>query len=296
MDTKELSLKQKAELEYLGAVLPELADVEEAVGAEQVTPQKSLQLLTEVFEKQILATKTPIVFKMSGGLDSRLLAFILKEIWHASLEVHMVCHPTLTEEEDVDVVLAKKALEFLDIQHSLVVQKTEPDKYLYPFNDESVQVTGIYGTEVFGGLMFDVLPVVDRLKGKVLGEYINTVDPEFREHIENVLLKYIIPKNTSFFCKVFTESPKSTIYGSVEHGWSQPSLFNEFCIAPFGNPKLVEQIKTLSSGQLAGYEFYDKVFKLLPQKYQEIPLCSDYKRFKQHPFPIPSGLRNAKEC
>lgn len=290
-----LSEIQQAELVFLGAVLPN-SDAEcspKNHKMESKTPSEILEFLTGLVERLLNEATNPIVFKMSGGLDSRVLAYILKEVWNSHLEVHIICHPKLSETEDVDVLLAKKTLSELNLPCEVRVLKGTPDKYLN-LTDGISEFTGIYGTEIFGGLMFDILPVVERLKEIPLDSYLELIHLNYRSHIEVVLRENILKNKTNFYCDIFSRSSKSTIYNSFKNSWLHPYIFRERSIAPFGHEDFINEINKYDKESLAEYNLYDQVFNVLPSKYRAIPLCSDYKRFREHPYPEPANSINAK--
>jgi hypothetical protein len=288
---------QQAQLKYIGAVVPDfiLAESKTAGKVPRPSPKEIFETLREETLKNVSQKNSLVAFKMSGGLDSRILAFILKDIWNdIPFEVHIVKHPKLAAEEDADVVLAKETLNFLGFKGPIVVKNGSQQFYLQPFRKGITQITGVYATELLGGLMFEVLPVVQHLKKTPLPIYLDQIPSEHRQSIETIIRNYIITEDTDFFCQVFLNSPQSTIYGYEEGSWSQPSRFKKHCLAPFSFDPLVERISKIDAKDLKEYSFYHKVFSLLPQKYKEIPLCSDYTKFKSHPFPYPSHLKNAK--
>ena len=296
LSEKMLTPQQEAELCYIGAVIPPLPSKLIKPPRKSFSAKEALSILLNELEIRLKKEKKPIAFKMSGGLDSRILAFLLREVWdNYPLEIHLVCHPALKLDEDVDVVLAKKTLNYLGFKGNIQIQKGYPSTYLKPLNKGSIQLTGIYGTEILGGIMFEVLPVIQNLQRSGVDNYLKSIPPLHRKHIEKIIRTYLLNEDTWFFCQVFLNSPLSTIYDSSTGSWKHPSLFKEFCIAPFSFPRLTERIMQLKKSELAGYEFYHKIFQLLPDKYKQIPLCSDYTRYKAHPHPYPLSLKNAKQ-
>lgn len=295
VETQSLSPIQKAELQYIGAVIPNEFTGQPFDGTPSPSANQVLETLKAELYERIELEKRPIAFKMSGGMDSRLLAFLLKDIWDSGkIEVHLVCHPNLGPQKDIDVVLAQRVLKFLGFSGEVSIFEGYPGSYLEDFKDGVVQLTGIYGTEILGGMMFDVLPVVERLKYQSVTDYLKKIPTEYSDHIETLINKYVLTGDTSFYIKTFLYSPETTFYGSPAAGWRFPKIFQDYYLAPFGFPKFTKEIMTLKKLDLVNYSFYDQIFKLLPEKYREIPLCSSYTDFNHHPFPPSSCLLNAK--
>jgi hypothetical protein len=295
---EDLSDLQLIEFKYIGAVLPENLKYEGKEGSfsNKLTPLELLHLFRAGLERIVNHNKKPIAFKMSGGLDSRIMIYLLKDIGFLDFDIHIVCHPLLSEDKDADVVLAKRALAYLGYKNKVVIKKCTSRAYLEPFTDEFIQLSGIYGTEVLGGQMFDELPIVKRVKQMGIDNYISRLEPSSREYIRCIYDKYILPGDTSFFVSLFTKSPLSTIYDSngVHGGWSKPNRFKSFCLTPFAGEDFLHAMTCYTKHELERYNLYHQLYQLLPVGYREIPLCSDYTSFQSCSVQAPQHLINAK--
>ena len=232
--------------------------------------------------------------KLSGGLDSRFILFLLKEIGCDDIKIHTFYNPKIGIDNDADVFCSKKAIESFGVNVNHHFEPGFPYEYLHSF-DESVEITGIFGTELLGGEMFKHLPVQKAIESNSLSEILEWVPKSYLERFRYLYYDFIEPLDTKFFINVFTRSPLSQIYdSSAATGWSYPEILYKEFKSPYTNPKLALRICSLDSSHLMNYHFYDELIGPYKEELLKAPILSGYGEYHATIAPPRSFLDSKK--
>ncbi len=231
--------------------------------------------------------------KLSGGLDSRLVAYLLRECGHHKMQIHTYYNPEIGVELDADVYCSRQAIRSLNVDAHHFLRPGFPNEYLKPF-DSTPEITAIFATELLGGQMFRNLPIQGWVQTKGIDNVMRLIPDDYVERFRNIYFNHIEPLQLNFFLKTFTHSPLSQIYeSSASASWSHPkNLFKEFH-SPFSSADFVDELSTYNSEDVVDYKLYDHMIYDFKEELLAAPLVSDYCQYfsAQHP---PKHLLNSK--
>lgn len=129
MPLKKFSRMDIFDFIYIGAIIPEQKTYESPELSESFVLDNIQSWLATFIE-----SNPNWALKLSCGLDSRLLLFLLKELGISELKVHTYFNPELGIDLDADVYCAKSILKALGIKADHELKPGHPNKYLIPFN------------------------------------------------------------------------------------------------------------------------------------------------------------------
>lgn len=216
-------------------------------------------------EKEIAPTQ----MRLSGGADTRIVSYL----WNSPIEAVAVRSPWMSPGTDLDVNLAKAWAEL----RGFPFRELEPDAKNFAFFGEPPgrpMLTGLCGGEFLGGQFEHAIPSNPR-------KWRAALDHDFHPEVAKSL------RSDSWFrevsededrwlsecARVFVQSSRSTIYGSLVGSWSAPSELHLSTVSPFVTAPFLE-IFTAALGSWQNYEFYERVFRELGPELSRVPLSS----------------------
>ena len=271
----ELSDEKILDYLFIGAVVPDL-------GVSPIKDQNDSRPVVKILKDWLVDfTKNnhDWALKLSGGLDSRFILFLLKEIGCDNIKAHTFYNPKIGIDNDADVFCSKKAIDSFGINVNHRFEPGFPYEYLRSF-DESIEISGIFGTELLGGEMFKHLPVQKAIENNSLSEMLEWVPKSYLERFRYLYYDFIEPLDTKFFINVFTRSTLSQIYdSSASTGWSHPEILYKEFKSPFTGLQLALRISCLDSSRLMNYHFYDEVIGPYKEELLKAPILSGYGEY-----------------
>lgn len=96
---------------------------------------------------------------LSGGSDSRLVAAALSLEQRAEALAYTKNPTHLSPSEDADLLIAEQVAQRLNIKHRHVLRSADYKKFLVPEFETTPVLTGLYGGELLGGRLADLLPI-----------------------------------------------------------------------------------------------------------------------------------------
>jgi hypothetical protein len=206
----------------------------------------------------------PQFFRMSGGVDTRLMAFLLSPSALKSIRGQVLCHPLLKLDQDRDVLGAQQISELTGI----TLEALSPDNigynYLGGIEKNKRALTGLYGGEFFGGLMNSFAPWLEPLKN------LNAENPLHNMWKER--LSQLGPRRLT--TELFLSSFRSIIYNSVHRSWASPWELNQRALSPFVEQEVMDALLKMPIEELQNYKLYATVFKKLAGENSSYPMSS----------------------
>lgn len=196
-------------------------------------------------------------FRVSGGVDSRLISLLLSKAAAAKMQAQVLCHPALAPSEDRDVLGAQATARMVDMNLQVLSPSFSAYNYVGPEGREGVCLSGLYGGEFFGGLMYQFAP------------WLKT-EPEPGPWSERLKLLGLRRMSTELFLSAF----RSTIYESVRNSWSNPWCLHVFAISPFTEQRFLDVLLSTPDSELENYRMYAQVFSLVAGPHAFEPLTS----------------------
>jgi len=201
---------------------------------------------------------------LSGGLDSRVVSMLLSPEDRRNLTAYTKCHPNLTPLSDGDVIIAQKVAGKSGIPHRIVENPKLYYAYLWPeFESHGKVVSGMYGGEILGGCLFELLPA-------------------FKPFTSQEKLIALLSASRSLF------------YDFVELSWASPYTIPNYTESPFRDARFLQfaldtGLQCFQSYQLYNLLYRDKTFFAV----RDIPLQS-VGFTGQFAYPVLSRSANAK--
>lgn len=205
------------------------------------------------------------VFRMSGGVDSRLIAHLLPERARTALRAQALCHPRLSPTEDRDVVGARMTAESVGMKFEALTVDDASYLYLGNFARERGCFSGLYGGEFLGGLMYIFSPWLKALEGPLDD---SVVDREWKKRLLTLGRRKLTTE-------VFLNSFRSMIYGSVSRSWAAPSDLNNLSLSPFVEQTVLDGLLSTPFAEVENYRLYAKIFRQAAASALHLPLSSD---------------------
>jgi len=196
-------------------------------------------------------------FRVSGGVDSRLIALLLEKSAARQMQAQVLCHPSLTPGEDRDVLGAIATARMAAMNLQVLSPPFSAYNYVGPEGRDGVCLAGLYGGEFFGGLM-------------------NHFSPWLKTEAEpgpwSDRLKQLGQRRMS--TELFLSAFRSTIYESVRHSWANPWCLHVFSVSPFTEQKFLDALLATPSSEFESYRLYAQVFNLVAGANAAEPLTS----------------------
>lgn len=281
MPLSEFSHSEILDFLFIGAIIPEEKKPHLSDGS-----KKDVLEIIRMWLYSFTKSNQNWALKLSGGLDSRLILFLLKEMGIKHFKVHTYYNPELGIDLDADVYCAKAIIKELEINADHQLKPGYPDKYLLPFDEKIPEISGIFGTEVLGGVMFDQLPLLKQNDEKEYDILLSHCPSEYRERLEKIYQLISNDNCTSFFLNIFTKSPLAQFYDSnYPFGWSSPNSLREYAHSPYVSDSLINLLHGMTQSELKDYKFYDQIIKDYKSYLFKVPLISDYTNYFEAPIP-----------
>lgn len=204
---------------------------------------------------RIITKYTPKTFRVSGGLDTRLIATLISKANLGFPDLETLCHPDLTPQQDVDTVIASQLAEKLE--QNIKVIECDSSNYHYLGGKEGNILSGMYGGEILGGLAPTLVTPADTERLSDLGKR-----------------KYLL--------ELFLSSFRTSIYNSVSFSWSSASTLNSFQYSPFVEQEFLDLFLLTDENEFVDYKLYHKIYQQittfdLPFSSPITELYSEYK-------------------
>lgn len=219
----------------------------------------------------------PKEFRLSGGLDTRLVGLLLKQAEIESLDFVSVCHPELDPSQDADIVGAQMFCNYLG--KPLTVLRPKSDRYFF-FVDprlDSPTLSGFYGGELLGGTMLSEVPKCSPQFAEWLGSAWKLPEETWsvaREIVEAENLRRKENGGTHWASEVFMQSDRSTIYNSFFRSWASPVKNNYVAVSPFTEDPFLDLVLSMDQDQLREYRLYTNIYRRVAEDAATIPLSS----------------------
>ncbi len=235
----------------------------------------------------------PSVFRMSGGVDTRLIAGALSRTELEQLDFQVVCAPYLNEAEDRDVLGAKILAAALDVPLKVLHMEPAHSAFFADLGNGPRVLSGLYGGEFLGGVMFSEETVgIAAEPGRALNvERELLAKPqlakESRERFAEAVAQYG-PRR--FLTSIFLGTFRSTIYQSVLYSWSNPCGLGQLVLSPFSERRFLDRMLTVPDEQLANYNLYGEIVRRhMPETLRRLPMSSPITRFNSDLVPFSEG-------
>ncbi len=232
------------------------------------TPAEIIQSLRDGLDV-IHDEVNPTQLRLSGGADTR----VVSALWEHPIEAVSARSPWVAAGEDQDVNLAQAWSKTLGWPHRVL----EPDlgKFAF-FADPTARpmLTGLCGGEFLGGQFNRVIPSGPSKWDQNLREYLGE---NMRELVAaDTWYQTVSSDHDSWLrecARVYLQSARSTIYGSLVESWTIPCEIHFNTVSPFIAPPFLEKFMA-NLGNWGDYEFYEDVFRALGPKPSSLPLSS----------------------
>lgn len=226
---------------------------------------ESLREGLEVIHREV----RPLQLRMSGGADSR----IVSSLWKYPIENVAVRSPWMADGSDQDVNLARA----WSLSREIPFRELRPDAKNYAlFGEPGTRplLTGLCGGEFLGGQFERVIPSKPVSWDADLREYLSS---DLRDLVASDPWYQAVTSNTRRWqnecARVFLQSARSTIYGSLVESWTVPCEIHFNAVSPFAAPPFLEKFLN-DMGSWDDYGRFENVFRTLDSPVSKIPLSS----------------------
>ncbi len=234
------------------------------------------------------------VFRMSGGVDTRTLSFLLGEEEKKNIKFEITAHPGLAQELDADVFAAQKQCLALQVPLKIHSDQDIGYSFFHARNRERI-LSGLYGGEFLGGTALLEWPQ----KFDFDLELTDGGHHHFHEYETRLLAKELV---TAHVLTVFRKTYHSYIYGKVSTSWRAPWMNSVFAVSPFTHPGFLDLVNETGLEEMQNYRVYRAVFSHLLDRVTEslrsVPLSSQITNYDAA---IPdvmrdvAGIKNPKD-
>jgi hypothetical protein len=242
---------------------------------ERMTVQEKVQGLINCFEQSVndwVKAYSVQEANLSGGADTRLILAALTLEQRSEITFVTDASPHLKNEDDQDVVIAKKLAEKFNLKHEIRNHNTFYKEKSFSIQDlpDNPKLSGNHGGEVLGleirhALEFyyesfhsDCSVETEKLLKNV--DRLLTLDEDRSyQHGLNVLFQ-------SFFTDIYN--------GGFLNDWSQPHQFIQRKLGPFRNSRLIDFVLELKDEFPHSYDLYAHLFLTYYPEFKEIPFNS----------------------
>lgn len=213
----------------------------------------------------------PTQLRISGGADTRIVSYL----WNHPVENVSVRSPWMSEGQDQDVNLAAAWSKFRGVPYRTLVP--DPTKFAFFAEPPSrPMLTGLCGGEFLGGQFNRVIPSGPSKWDSSLREYLSE---DLRDLVAADAWYQDVARDHDLWlmecARVFSQSARSTIYGSLVESWTVPCEIYFNAVSPFVAAPFLECFRK-SIGTWGDYEFYEKVFRSLGPDIASVPLSSQF--------------------
>jgi hypothetical protein len=234
-----------------------------------VSPREVLDAFDAGLER-LMEVFRPEVFRISGGVDSRLIAASLSIEARRSMKWQVVCSPSLEPTEDRDVVLAKRVADFYGQPLEVLKFPAHMSAYFYRTPEERWTLSGILGGELLGGVVYTAVPRILLPDSAALEREIGA---------RRALLA------------IYLNSYRTSIYASSRFSWAHPTLIHKIACSPFTTPQFLDRWLKIEPRALLDYRLYRQVVRLrLPKALLELPFQSPIASFDSELAAMSSGV------
>ncbi len=214
----------------------ELASISQNEILEKVNQRLSDSIQDWIEKYQIKAAN------LSGGADTRLILAHLTQEQRESFQFITDKSPTLEEDNDKDVLIAKRLAEKFHLQHEIrshEIKEIDQDAVFYRTEPVTIpKLSGNHGGEILGA---DVFGAMAFLK------------PQWKDSFN---------ENYNFLVSQMFHPFFSDIYnGGVYNHWTMPFRFHARKCAPFWDQGILFLLSLLKEDQLSHYSFYAQVYR-----------------------------------
>lgn len=214
--------------------------------------------ITDIFKNW-----NPTFFRISGGVDTRLIAFLIPQEFKKNLKAQVLVHPEISKFEDRDVIGAQLVSQSEGF--NIDILERQPENYTYVGGLDSIVCSGLYGGEFLGGLMYSFSPLesfLDHLNG-----HKNISAPEWQQRLK-------IIGSRRLTTELYLSSFRSTIYDSVRMSWASPWKLNQISLSPFVEQKILDALLETPFKEVENYLLYADIFKHIAKERVHWPLSS----------------------
>jgi hypothetical protein len=206
----------------------------------------------------------PQFFRMSGGVDTRFMAFLLSPSAIKNIHGQVLCHPLLSLDQDRDVLGAQQIAELTGITLEALKPDNADYSYVGGIGKNKRAMAGLYGGEFFGGLMDNFAPWLGPLQNLKAG---NPLHDMWKDRLNKLGPRRL---TTELFLSAF----RSTIYNSVLRSWASPWELNQRALSPFVEQQVLDALLKMPVAQLQSYSLYATVFKKVAAENVSFPMTS----------------------
>lgn len=260
---KQLQLKS---YEYSYVSEPEVSLVDDVL----VSPKAFFDFFQERMELWLRKASFNSI-AISGGIDSRfLIACWLSKNVSRETKLYSRLHPSLAEDQDLDVLVAKKIAALTHLPHGIQKPSSLPSAFLSQEPPcRPAVLSGLYGGEYLGGEFLNLVSL-EKWDQKLAGTgiFAETVMSRRKTNPldDDVQLKLEILAQSSF-CRVYDAS------------WGAIAVHHNLTLTPFWDSYFIEALSRMPAVQLQNYSLYRQLYSYLPRPVREIPLHSQMNHY-----------------
>lgn len=211
------------------------------------------------------------VHLLSAGADSRLILATMNEETRSKVDFYTSNLSFLSEEEDKDVIGAKRLAERFGLNHK--VEKIAHYENIFGdlyFKNSRIQrdakvYGGWHGGEFLGGFCLSGSPIFPNVTKKSIDDRLKIIfSRKFRREITmHPFESYAAmdKDNYLFYLHQFIHPFFTTIYSGSRGYWLQPFQLTNRGYSPFWDSRIIQKILTLPIEVLSNYNFYNEVFR-----------------------------------
>lgn len=216
-------------------------------------------------------------FRISGGVDTRLISAFLPDWSKARLNFEVVCSPHLNETSDRDVIGAKRVTEVLQVPLEIMQLERRNSAYFAYIKEPRGALSGLYGGEFLGGILLTDIPGVkiNSDPGKNISFGLG-VDSTFKsdsvQRFQEDCKRYGARKLlTSIYLGAF----RSSIYQSINFSWAEPYALGQLALSPFVEQEMLDYLLRIPVDVIRDYAFYRRLVReQVPLALRKIPFSS----------------------
>lgn len=253
-----------------------------------------------VATEKLIKKWNPTVFRISGGVDTRLMSGLLKSRKELlqNITLQVLNRSTVVESEDRDVIGAKFVANYLEMPLQIITLDENEFAYFARVDQSVGALSGLYGGEILGGVcLSDEIGIFDQDKSFSFYKENFSLNLSILEDHKNSVVDFESTKS-SLFRRIFSliTSFRSTIYGSVNWGWAEPYRLNQRALSPFVDSAFLESILRRSEMELTGYKLYRSVGRNMPNELKTFPFSSPIASFYPEEFKEFTYGKNPKDA